>query len=294
MRVKVEDLIHEIPELAREFLGFETLGGGLCNESYKVQTKHKSYVLRINNRQNEYLNLTRSSEIEVMKKAHREGFSPQVIAGDQPEHYVVTEFIEGRMLDKGDLVDENIKTMIMDRLKIIHRMDGQDRICTPYDLIYGYLKGADSFQVKRPDGLNQLLNRIEKIAYQRSNDKAYNNKFCHNDSFLVNMIYTGDRLQIIDWELSGIGDVFFELTLIPLSNQFSEAEEREWLKLYLGYFEEEAFHTFQDMKYVSMVREVVWGLFYSGLTKDDKHHDFDYYKFAEYCIEQIKQGIYQL
>ncbi|TYP71888.1 aminoglycoside phosphotransferase (APT) family kinase protein [Paenibacillus methanolicus] len=294
MKMKVEDMIREIPELARELVGYEALGGGLCNETYKVQTKQKAYVLRINSRQNEYLNLTRRSEIEVMKKAYRAGFAPQVIADDRPEHYVVTEFIEGRMLEKADLADENIKTMIMDRLKVIHGMDGQDRTCTPYDLIHGYLKGADSFQVKRPDGLNRLLDRVDKIAHQRSNDKAYNNKFCHNDSFLVNMIYTGDQLQIIDWELSGIGDVFFELTLIPFTNQFSEAEEREWLRLYFGHFEEDAFRIFQDMKYVSMVREVAWGLFYSGLTKDNEHHDFDYYKFAEYCMERIDQGIYQL
>lgn len=292
--MKVDDIIRGIPELEHKILGFENLGGGLCNETYRVQTKHKAYVLRINSRQNEYLNLTRRSEIEVMKKAHREGFSPQVIADDHPEHYVVTEFIDGRMLEKDDLADENIKTMIMNRLKVIHGMESQGRKCTPYDLIHGYLRGADSFQVKRPYGLNRLLDRVEKIAHQRSNDKTYNNRFCHNDSFLCNMIYTGDRLQIIDWELSGIGDVFFELTLIPFTNQFSEAEEREWLRLYFGHFEEDTFHIFQDMKYVSMVREVAWGLFYSGLTEDNKHHDFDYYKFAEYCMERIEQGIYQL
>lgn len=38
----------------------------------------------------------------------------------------------------------------MDRLKRIHRMEGHGRTCTPYDLIHGYLKGADEFQVKQP------------------------------------------------------------------------------------------------------------------------------------------------
>ncbi|WP_284239690.1 phosphotransferase [Paenibacillus glycanilyticus] len=292
--MEVEDIIRNIPELASEFLSFENLDGGLCNKTFKILTKQKAYVLRINSKQNEYLNLTRHSEIEVMKKAHCDGFSPKVIASDFPEQFVITEFIEGRMLEKEDLADENIKSMIMHRLKLIHEMEGQDRKCTPYDLIHGYLKGADSFQVKRPDGVNRILDRVEKIAYQRSNDKEYNNKFCHNDSFLCNMIYTGDKLQIIDWELSGIGDIFFELTLIPFTNQFSEAEEREWLKLYFGHFEEDTFRIFQSMKYVSMVREVAWGLFYSGLTKEDKHKEFDYYKFAEYCIERIENGIYQL
>ncbi|WP_426452569.1 phosphotransferase [Paenibacillus sp. S-38] len=293
--MKVEEIIHEVPELNHELLSFEILGGGLCNRTYKVHTKQSTYVLRINSRQNEYLNLTRCSEVDVMHTINREGFGPKVIYCHNPEKFVVTEFIEGRLLEKNDLKDDHIKSMIMDRLKRIHRMDGQARICTPYDLIHGYLKGADQFQVKYPDGLTQILNRVEKIAHERSNDKKYNNKFCHNDSFLCNMIYTKNKqLQIIDWELSGMGDVFFELTLIPLTNQFSEKDEREWLKLYFGYFEEDTLHIFQDMKFVSMVREVAWGLFYSGLTKGENHHDFDYYKFAEYCVQRIEQGIYQL
>ncbi len=157
-------MIRTVPELASDFLSFEQLGGGLCNKTFRVLTSQKAYVLRINSKQNEYLNLTRHSEIEVMKKAHFEGFSPKVIAGDCPEQFVVTEFIEGRMLEKDDLEDMNIKSMIMQRLKLIHGMEGQDRQCTPYDLIHGYLKGADSFKVKRPDGLNKILNRVEKIA----------------------------------------------------------------------------------------------------------------------------------
>lgn len=294
MSMKVEEIIRQVPELSNEFLSLENLNGGLCNQTYKVQTKQSTYVLRINSRQNEYLNLTRRSEVEVMKKANSEGLAPKVIHSYNPEQFIVTEFLEGRMLEKNDLKSDNIKGMIMDRLKRIHRIEGKSRTCTPYDLIHGYLKGADQFQVKHPDGLNRILHRVEKIAQKRNNDKEYNNKFCHNDSFLCNMIYTGQQLQIIDWELSGVGDIFFELTLIPFTNQFSETDEREWLKLYFGYFDEEMFHIFQDMKFVSMVREVAWGMFYSGLTKGESHNDFDYYNFAEYCIQRIENGIYQL
>jgi thiamine kinase-like enzyme len=190
-----------------------------------------------------------------------------MISSYAPEQFVIIEYIEGRMLEKDDLKNESIKKMIMERLKRIHCLEGHGRTCTPYNLIYGYLKGADPFQVKRPDGLSRILQRVERIAYHRSNDKEFNYKFCHNDSFLCNMIYSNQQLQIIDWELSGVGDVFFELTLIPFTNQFSEADERDWLKLYFGHCEEDAFRIFQDMKFVSVVREVAWGMFYSEITK---------------------------
>ncbi|WP_334074582.1 choline/ethanolamine kinase family protein [Paenibacillus sp. A14] len=290
----VDDIIHAVPELNRNFTHYQELSGGLCNQTFKVNTKQHTYVLRLNSRQNEYLNLTRHSEIEVMRKASQKGIAPEVIFADDPQRFIVTNYIDGRMLEKSDLNNNAIKNMIMDRLKIIHSMEGLDRTCTPYDLIFGYLKGADLLGVKYPSGLLQILNRIEKIAHMRSNDKTYNNKFCHNDSFLCNMIFTGEQLQIIDWELSGVGDIFFELTLIPFSNQFSEAEEREWLTLYFGLFEEDAFRIFLEMKFVAMVREVAWGLFYSGLTKDDPNRNFDYFKFAESCIQRIEEGIYHI
>ncbi|MDQ6422034.1 phosphotransferase [Paenibacillus sp. LHD-117] len=187
---KVEEIIREVPELNHEFLSFEKLNGGLSNQTYKVQTKQSGYVLRVHSKQNEYLNLTRRSEVEVMEQANREGFAPRVVSGNHPEQYVVTALIEGRMLEKADLKDDRIKEMIMNRLKRIHQMEGHGRICTPFDLIHGYLKGAAQLQVQQPDGLNRILHRVEKIAHERSNDKTYNNKFCHNDSFLCNMIYT--------------------------------------------------------------------------------------------------------
>lgn len=225
-----------------------------------------------------------------MRKASQMGIAPAVIYADDPRRFFVTTYSEGRMLEKDDLQNNTIRTMIMDRLKSIHRMEIAQRSCTPYDLIFGYLKGADLFKVKYPAGLNHILGQIEKIAYRRSHDKTYNNKFCHNDSFLCNMILTGEQLHMIDWELSGIGDIFFELTLIPFSNQFNEAEEREWLTLYFGHLEEDAFHIFQEMKLVSMAREVAWGMLFSGLTKDDPTNDFDYYRFVEHCMQRIEEG----
>lgn len=286
--------IQEIPQLYNDFISVERLSGGLCNQTYKVRTKQNMYVLRVNSNQNEYLNLTRRSEVEVMKLANREGFGPAVIAGDQPERYVVTEFIEGRMLSQEDLQDFDIKRIIIERLKKIHCMEGSSRQCSPYHLIHGYIKGAEQLQVKHPEGLSGFLHRVEEITQKRSDDKAYNNKFCHNDSFTCNMIYSNHNLQVIDWELSGIGDVFFDLAIIPFSNRFTADQEKDWLKLYFGYYEEEQYMILQDMKFMNMVREVVWGMLYSGLNKASVNHDFDYYKHSEYVIKRLEQGFYCL
>ncbi|WP_334077589.1 hypothetical protein [Paenibacillus sanfengchensis] len=73
----VDDIIHAVPELNRNFTHYQELSGGLCNQTFKVNTKQHTYVLRLNSRQNEYLNLTRHSEIEVMHEGQPEGDSPR-------------------------------------------------------------------------------------------------------------------------------------------------------------------------------------------------------------------------
>jgi thiamine kinase-like enzyme len=289
----VEEIIREVPELSEGVIGLERLNGGLSNLTYKVATPSGSYVLRVNNTQNEFLSLTRASEVDVMKLAYREGFGPRVVASSRPEQYVVTEFLgECRMVAPEDY--DEVKGMMIERLRQIHRFEGIARMCSPYHLIDGYLKGAAGLGVREPEGLGTLLRRVESIAHQRSSDKMYTNKYCHNDAFACNMLYDGRMLRVIDWELSGYGDVFFDLAIIPFSGRFTEAQEKEWLQLYFGDYEEEQYLILQDMKFVNMVREAAWGLLYAGLSRSSDHHDFDYYRHAEYAIDRIEQGEYTL
>jgi thiamine kinase-like enzyme len=280
--MNIEQIIQENSLLKKGLVSYEPLNGGLNNQTFKVITKQKSFVVRINGKQNEYLKVTRNSEVEIMEAASKEGITPKVVIAHQPEKYIVTEFIDGRMISEDDLNDEIMKKLIIHHLKKIHGMKTTNRSCSPYHFIDRYMDGANELHVKHPDGLLPFLKKAEEIDHKRSYDKQYNGRFCHNDFFTVNMLTSAEQLFIIDWEMAGSGDIFFDLATIPFSSRFSEEREKEWLTLYFGNYEEEQFQILQEMKFMHMVRECAWGMFYSGLDEHKVNHDFDYYKHTLY------------
>ncbi|MDQ0061510.1 hypothetical protein [Paenibacillus harenae] len=65
------------------------------------------------------------------------------------------------------------------------------------------------------------------------------------------------------------------------------------MQSYFGYYEEEQYAIFQDMKYMNMLRECSWGLLHSVLAKKQVNNSLDYYKHAKHLIERLQQGFNQ-
>ncbi|MCA0755080.1 phosphotransferase [Paenibacillus sp. N4] len=297
--MNLEEQVRMIPSFLNKTVKFEQLNGGLSNETYKLTCEGKCYVLRVFGQQTDYLNFSRNSEIEVMQSFHKVIHSPSVLYVDPNKTYVLLEYIEGKSLTGEDLRDAALIKRIIERLKNIH--DSVDisaeasRPCTPYQLVESYLRGAEKLQVKQPEGLTQVLIQMEQINYRRSLDKKYNQRFCHNDYYLCNLLWSPPRkeLYVLDWELCGVGDIFFDLAAIPFTNRFTVQQEKNWLQLYFGYYEEEQYAILQDMKYMNMLRECSWGLLHSGLAMKQVNNSFDYYKHAKHVIERLLQGFNQ-
>lgn len=62
------------------------------------------------------------------------------------------------------------------------------------------------------------------------------------------------------------------------------------LKIYIqDYFLDMYIHL-KSLKYVGLVREVLWALFYGGLQLKSVNHNMDYYGAANYALDRLKQG----
>lgn len=294
--MNIEEIINQIPLFTEKEVIHEPLNGGLSNQTYKLTCDETSYVLRIFGDQLEFLPLTRGSEINVAQTLNMKAYCPAVLYADPFEKYVLLEYIEGRQVTGEDLVHPSIYQQIITQMKNIHDSEevtqSVPRRCSPYQLVDSYLRGADQLHVKQPEGLAPLLNNMEKIAYRRSCDKTYTHKFCHNDYYLFNLIWSpqSQKLNVVDWELCGMGDAFFDLASIPFTNGFTQEQEILWLKSYFGFYEEEQYVILQDMKYMNMLRECAWGLLHSGLNQDSVNHNFEYYRHVEHVIARLQQG----
>ncbi|RDY27837.1 aminoglycoside phosphotransferase [Romboutsia weinsteinii] len=274
---------------------YEPLNGGLSNITYKVKVDNKFYVLRVNNNQNEYLDLSREEEQNAIIKASKLGIAPSVFSSGNKKNTLITEFIEGKSIEVEEMHNTELIKKVTSTLLKIHSLKGIKRVCSPFDLIRRYLKGAQDLSVIIPDNLHKHLKHMEGIEIQRSQDKENINKYCHNDYHTgYNMILNDEKLTVIDWELSGIGDVYFDLATISSDNRFSIEEDKVLLISYFGVFDNEKLTTLNDMKFVCMLREISWALMHEGMNIERINHDLKYYEFAQYILDRLDQGIVTL
>jgi thiamine kinase-like enzyme len=278
----------------RENLTYEPLNGGFSNETYLVHDGGNKYVVKINFAQNEYLRLTRRTELEAQSKAAAMGIAPKVLSDMEQDGYSISEYIEGHLMQHDEIKQEENIVKIASALKKIHSITGIDRVNSAYDLIDGYVKGIEEFGISLPEGYHEILTRTEIIRERRSRDRSNNNKYCHNDILGNNLLFDGKNITVIDWELSGTGDPYMDLASIPYSNNFSEEEDKMLLTAYFGCYEDEMLLNLKDLRYIGLVREVVWSFFFAGLNRKSVNHDFDYYGAGCYVLDRIKKGYLSL
>ncbi len=271
-------------------LAHEPLNGGFSNETHVVTWKNEKYVVKINFPQSDFHVVTRKTELQAQSIAAVMGIAPRVFSDHEQEEYSIQEFVPGHLMNYEEIVDKNNISKMASVLSKLHKIEGVERISSAFDLIDGYMRGVNKFGLSIPEGVSDILKETEKIRDRRSLDKSNNQKYCHNDILSNNLLFDGSIITVIDWELSGVGDPYMDLASLPYSNHFKEEEEVFLLSEYFGYYEDEMLQNLKDMKYVGMVREVAWALFYAGLNKKSVNHEFDYYGAVKYVLDRMQNG----
>ena len=119
--------------------------------------------------------------------------------------------------------------------------------------------------------------------------------YCHNDAFAHNMILSPDgSLKILDWELSGRGDIWFDLATLSFSCGFNHATEQVMLELYFGYSDDEKMKTLAGIKFVCMIREIGWALMHTALNRNKPVPGTDYSDFANAVLNRLQNGYLSL
>ena len=76
----------------------EVLGGGITNRNFKVTLDDGAYVLRVGGKDTELLGIDRRVEYEASLAAAAVGVGPDVVAFIEPEGYLVTRFVGGKVV----------------------------------------------------------------------------------------------------------------------------------------------------------------------------------------------------
>ncbi|WP_164545216.1 phosphotransferase [Antribacter gilvus] len=288
----MRDVVEILSEAGLPAAVAEPLNGGYSNETYRVTGGPVDAVLRLNGHQNDVLGLSRTAEAAAIQAAAVRGVAPEVLAA--ADDYLLTALVPGELLTPEQTHEPRYIREMARVLKEVHAIEGVARRSDPFWLVRTYLDGARSLGFPMPDGLDGVLREVDAIearAAARGDGEAY----CHNDFYRFNVIADDGRLTVLDWELSGVGNVYFDLATPAFHEGYTPDEDRLLIEAYFGEYDDQHAAALHDFKYMNMVREVGWALAHAALDAARPeavhvNHSLDYVKEAMWFLGRILAG----
>jgi thiamine kinase-like enzyme len=256
---------------------FEVLGGGITNHNAKVRVDGDVLVLRVAGRDTDLLGIDRQAEYEATRAAAAVGVGPEVVAFVEPEGWLVTRFIEGRILAQEELRQPEKLRDVAEALRLVHLGAALPSRFDSFRVVEDYLETTLRRGAQQPEDWEWASGIAARIERMRAEAPVVP---CHNDLLNANFIDDGERLRIVDWEYAGMGDPCFDLANFAVNHELDPAQRSELVAAYSGERSDEDQRAVELMRFMSDFREAMWGVVQTVVSA----LDFD---FAGYAAEHF-------
>ena len=212
----------------------ERLNGALTNQSYKVTTEGGVYVLRLAGEGTSGF-IDRAAEGHNARVAAATGVNAGMLYFDAKAGTMLTRFVGGVPMD-GETA-RNDPAAVSRAVLALRRVHGLGRVFrSRFDVfarLDGYLDLLFEMGTPPPSDYFEVWRETEAIRQALEANPA-NLAPCHNDPWPGNLLDTGDRVYIIDWEYSGMNDPAWDLADFAVEAGLEPDAERAMLETYLG------------------------------------------------------------
>jgi thiamine kinase-like enzyme len=233
MSAELDALFGQTRSLARAPRTISELPGGLTNRNYRVTTPDGVFVARISEGGSELLAIDRDCEYRNSVTAAAAGAGAPVVEY-RPEHrLLVIGYIPGRTYQARDVADHRNIPRIAAACRRLHQGGRFGNDFDMFEIQRRYLSVARSRGFRIPDGYDDLAPQFaaaEKALAVRAEDTVP----CNNDLLPANLIDDGERIWLIDYELSGNNDACFELGNIAAEAHLEPEALAELVTAYYG------------------------------------------------------------
>ncbi|MCQ2801534.1 MAG: phosphotransferase [archaeon] len=208
------------------FSNFEQIKSGLSNRNFTFYCNDQKYVFRIPGA-NAGSYVDRKAEKKINSLANKVGVDESVIYFDE-EGYKISKFIE--TTDLFDFNNEDHCKKLSAAIKKLHSVKSGYR--------FDFFENAE-YLLKQIKNINSdiyfeasMLSRIAaKFNEELKNDK-WATALCHNDLYEPNILISGDKLSLIDWEFSGDNDIGFDVSKLIAYKVLNKENIQKYLSLY--------------------------------------------------------------
>ncbi|MER6577602.1 phosphotransferase [Nonomuraea sp. NPDC001023] len=269
-------VLDRIPLLSGLPRSVEELPGGMTNRNYKVTTPDGVYVVRVAASDGSLLGIDKDAEHADSLAAARAGVGAPV-HGYLPEAGVlVIGFLPGRTFTEADLWEPANLARVA---QVCRRLHAGPRFVRDFDMFEvqrGYLRIVQERGFRLPPKYLDFMPAVAEIRKCLA-VRAEPTVPCHNDLLPGNIVESGDRLHLIDYEYAGNNDPCFEL-----GNLWSEADlpPGHLDELVTAYYGCRLRHRIARARLLGLMSKYGWTLWASIQDGANDTIDFDFWSWG--------------
>lgn len=257
----------------------DPLAGGITNVNFKVEVAGEAFVLRLLDPGGGLLGIDRSVELAAAEQAAARGIAPEVVAHSLADGYLVTRFVPGVALQRGEERTPELIARLAGLLRSVHG-------CGPLAGDFDVFRTTDRYlELVRSRGGSVPASWLDCLPVVKAIEATLGRRPavpCHNDLLRANLLSEGERIWLIDWEYAGMGDPMFDLANLSSNHEFEDDENEFLLAAYFGEVGDEQRRDLALMRFMSLLREAAWGVVQLAISE----LDFD---FGSYAAEHFSR-----
>jgi thiamine kinase-like enzyme len=250
--------------------------GGLTNNNFKLCYNNQNYFVRICS--NNILQKNPSNELSILKKSSKLNLCPYPLYFDENNGNMVTPWIYGSMPTEGESNSKYIIKKLIMKLKSFHQLES-NIMFNPFNEIRNRIVLCKKHNIILPAFFNILINKLNILESTLCSSQLLG--LCHNDLNPSNILLTKNNLFIIDYELSGVNDIFFDLATIAWL--INDDNRKTLLKEYFGYYDSKDYDKLIQYLYVVKMLNGTWAL----LKSLDTSNNYDYTNGANIIFKEL-------
>ena len=284
-RPELDALLDRTASLAARPRAVSELPGGLTNRNYKVTTPEGTFVARVSAAGSNLLAIDRDCEYRNSVTAAAAGAGAPVIEYRPQDRLLVVGYLPGRTLTAADVAAEQNIPRIAAACRRLHDGGRFGNDFDMFDIQRGYLAVARDRGFRIPTGYDDLLPHCQ-AAEQALAARPTETVPCNNDLLAANFIDDGDRIWLIDYELSGNNDACFELGNIAAESHLDDDALAALVAAYYGKPSSSLIARAKLFSLVSMYGWTLWGAIQNGASPID----YDFWGWAMERFEGAAAG----
>jgi len=273
MTLAIDKAIAKVPFLAgSKNIKKTALSGGITNMNFKVDVDGRSYVIRLAGEGTDQLGIKRDVEYAANFAAGQLGIAPEVVYFIEPEGYIVTRFITGKVIPPDVITRPDYLARVAKKLRLFHRrapkLKGEFNVFRRVEMLE---KVSRKNKSKFPHDWDWIMQKTREVEKALAKD-PYTPTPCHNDLLNLNWLEEGvpgdiGEIRLLDWEYAGMGDIFFDLGNFSHHHRLNEEQVERFLFEYFGEVTDKQYARLRLMWPMSELHESMWGTTQTGISK---------------------------